>query len=149
MIGNHSGHPLYSGHPPSQVPALHLSPLPSSHVCRTWAVRSRFRGTRYPIARLDNAKPANECGLDGINGNFQSDRGSDICCSGLSFTVNCVTVALLTCKQVPEKIRPLKYDIYGSSHQVLHVAVIVAGLAHMFGLFRAFDYLHTVGSVCS
>ena len=52
------------------------------------------------------------------------------------------------CQQVPEKIKPLKYDIYGNSHQVLHVAVIFAGLAHMFGLFKAFDYLHTVGWVC-
>ena len=60
-----------------------------------------------------------------------------------------VSVALLICKQVPEKIKPFKYDIYGNSHQVLHVAVVFAGLAHMFGLFRAFDYLHTVGSVCS
>lgn len=50
--------------------------------------------------------------------------------------------------QVPEKLRPFKHDIYGSSHQVLHVAVVLAGLAHMFGLFRAFDYIHTHGSVC-
>lgn len=50
--------------------------------------------------------------------------------------------------RIPEKLRPLRYDLYGSSHQVLHVAVILAGLAHMFGLFRAFDYLHTNGSVC-
>lgn len=49
----------------------------------------------------------------------------------------------------PETFWPLKYDIYGSSHQVLHIAVVLAGLAHMFGLFRAFDYLHTYGPVCA
>ena len=59
-----------------------------------------------------------------------------------------LTGAVTYAARVPEKLRPLKYDIYGSSHQVLHVAVILAGLAHMFGLFRAFDYLHTRGSVC-
>ena len=57
--------------------------------------------------------------------------------------------AVTYASRVPEKLRPLKYDIYGSSHQVLHVAVILAGLAHMFGLFRAFDHLHTRVSVCA
>lgn len=60
-----------------------------------------------------------------------------------------LTGAVIYAARVPERLRPLKYDIYGSSHQVLHVAVILAGLAHMFGLFRAFDYLHTHGSVCT
>ena len=48
-----------------------------------------------------------------------------------------LTGALIYAARFPEKLRPLRYDIYGSSHQVLHVAVILAGLAHMFGLFRA------------
>lgn len=60
-----------------------------------------------------------------------------------------LTGAVIYAARVPEKLRPLKYDIYGNSHQVLHVAVVLAGLAHMFGLFRAFDYLHTHGSVCT
>lgn len=57
--------------------------------------------------------------------------------------------ALIYAARVPEKLRPLRYDIYGNSHQVLHVAVVLAGLAHMLGLSRAFDYLHTHGSVCT
>ena len=60
-----------------------------------------------------------------------------------------LTGAGIYAARVPERLRPLRYDIYGNSHQVLHVAVILAGLAHMFGLFRAFDYLHTRGSVCT
>lgn len=60
-----------------------------------------------------------------------------------------LTGAVVYAARVPEKLRPLKYDIYGSSHQMLHIAVVLAGLAHMFGLFRAFDYLHTYGSVCA
>lgn len=50
--------------------------------------------------------------------------------------------------QIPEKLRPYKYDIFGSSHQILHVAVILAGLAHMFGLFRAFQNIHQESFVC-
>ena len=60
-----------------------------------------------------------------------------------------LTGAVVYAARVPEKLRPRKYDIYGSSHQVLHIAVVLAGLAHMFGLFRAFDYLHTYGSFCA
>lgn len=45
--------------------------------------------------------------------------------------------------RIPEKLRPGKFDVYGSSHQVLHFMVIFAGLAHMFGLIRAYRYYHT------
>ncbi|KAL8878679.1 MAG: hypothetical protein Q9198_003564 [Flavoplaca austrocitrina] len=48
--------------------------------------------------------------------------------------------ATIYAARVPEKLRPYKYDIFGSSHQILHVAVILAGLAHMIGLFRAFRF---------
>ncbi|KAL8675469.1 MAG: hypothetical protein Q9168_000170 [Polycauliona sp. 1 TL-2023] len=41
--------------------------------------------------------------------------------------------ATIYAARIPEKLRPYKYDIFGSSHQILHVAVILAGLAHMFG----------------
>lgn len=38
---------------------------------------------------------------------------------------------------------PETFDVFGSSHQILHVMVIFAGLAHMRGLFQAFDYAHS------
>lgn len=43
----------------------------------------------------------------------------------------------------PERWWPRRFDIIGSSHQVMHVMVIFAGLAHMRGLLRAFDYWHS------
>lgn len=46
-------------------------------------------------------------------------------------------------QQIPEKWYPQRFDIFGSSHQILHVMVILAGLAHMKGLFRAFDFVHS------
>jgi adiponectin receptor len=45
--------------------------------------------------------------------------------------------------QVPEKWYPQTFDYFGASHQILHFMVIFAGLAHMVGLFRAFDYVRT------
>ncbi|KAF7893511.1 uncharacterized protein EAF02_001049 [Botrytis sinoallii] len=44
--------------------------------------------------------------------------------------------------RIPEKWFPHRHDILGSSHQILHLMVIFAGLAHMFGLLRAFDHIH-------
>jgi len=51
--------------------------------------------------------------------------------------------------RVPERWYPRKHDIYGSSHQILHILVIFAGLVHMFGLLSAFDYLHTQVTPCA
>jgi adiponectin receptor len=42
---------------------------------------------------------------------------------------------------VPERLHPYTYDVLGASHQVLHVMVIFAGLAHMVGLLKAFDHV--------
>ncbi|TGO46001.1 hypothetical protein BCON_0351g00090 [Botryotinia convoluta] len=45
--------------------------------------------------------------------------------------------------RIPEKWFPRRHDILGSSHQILHFMVIFAGLAHMAGLLRAFDHIHS------
>ena len=42
---------------------------------------------------------------------------------------------------IPEKSSPRTYDIYGGSHQIFHVTVILVSLAHVEGLLRALDYL--------
>ena len=46
--------------------------------------------------------------------------------------------------QIPERLFQRRFDTFGSSHQILHFMVIFAGLAHMHGLFKAFDYAHRV-----
>lgn len=40
----------------------------------------------------------------------------------------------------PESIRPGKFDIYGSSHQIFHVLVVLATVTQLVGLLEAFDY---------
>ncbi|PVH88757.1 Hly-III related protein [Cadophora sp. DSE1049] len=59
-----------------------------------------------------------------------------------------ITGAVAYATRVPERWYPLRYDIWGSSHQILYFMVIFACLAHMFGLLSAFDYLHADGSPC-
>lgn len=45
--------------------------------------------------------------------------------------------------RVPERLRPGQFDLWGSSHQIFHVLVVCAAVAHLTGLLRAFDYRHS------
>lgn len=45
--------------------------------------------------------------------------------------------------RVPERLKPGKFDIVGSSHQIFHVLVDCAAVAHLTGLLKAFDYRHS------
>jgi adiponectin receptor len=50
--------------------------------------------------------------------------------------------AAIYAARVPEKWSPGKYDIWGSSHQIFHVLVVLAATSHLNGLVQAFDYEH-------
>lgn len=57
--------------------------------------------------------------------------------------------ATIYAARVPERLMPGHFDIYGSSHQIFHVLVVCAALAHLTGLLRAFDYRHSgLAGVC-
>ncbi|KAH9224532.1 mPR-like GPCR protein [Leptodontidium sp. 2 PMI_412] len=60
-----------------------------------------------------------------------------------------LTGAVVYATRVPERWFPIKCDVFGSSHQVFHVMVILAGLAHMFGLLGAFQYVHSAENQCT
>jgi adiponectin receptor len=51
--------------------------------------------------------------------------------------------ATIYAARVPERLRPGKFDILGSSHQIFHVLVVCAAVAHLTGLLKAFDYRHS------
>ena len=50
--------------------------------------------------------------------------------------------ATIYAERVPERLRPGQFDILGSSHQIFHVLVVLAALAHLKGLLKAFDFRH-------
>lgn len=50
--------------------------------------------------------------------------------------------------RVPERLRPGRFDIVGHSHQIFHVLVVCAAVAHLMGLLRAFDYRHSIAEGC-
>ncbi|SPJ73175.1 related to PHO36 - regulatory role in lipid and phosphate metabolism [Fusarium torulosum] len=57
--------------------------------------------------------------------------------------------AVLYAVRWPERSAPGSFDIWGNSHQIFHVFVILAAVTHFYGMAKAFDYHHTImGSQC-
>ncbi|RKK13906.1 hypothetical protein BFJ66_g3605 [Fusarium oxysporum f. sp. cepae] len=57
--------------------------------------------------------------------------------------------AVLYAARWPERSAPGAFDIWGSSHQIFHIFVILAAVTHFYGMAKAFDYHHTImGSQC-
>ena len=48
--------------------------------------------------------------------------------------------------RVPERLKPGKFDIWGSSHQIFHVLVVSAAISQLVGLLKAFEFAHSVGA---
>ena len=46
---------------------------------------------------------------------------------------------------MPEKLAPGMFDLYFSSHQIFHVLVVLAALAHYEAILTAFDYRYSLG----
>lgn len=51
--------------------------------------------------------------------------------------------AVLYASRIPERFSPGTFDIWGSSHQIFHVLVLLAAGTHLVGLLHAFDYKHS------
>ncbi|RKU47543.1 hypothetical protein DL546_006186 [Coniochaeta pulveracea] len=57
--------------------------------------------------------------------------------------------AFLYAARFPERTAPGKFDIWGSSHQIFHIFVLLAAASHLVGMAKAFDYHHSVmGALC-
>ncbi|KAK4100923.1 HlyIII-domain-containing protein [Parathielavia hyrcaniae] len=57
--------------------------------------------------------------------------------------------ALVYAVRFPERRYPGKFDIWGSSHQIFHVFVLLAAATHLYGMTRAFDFHHSIlGAQC-
>jgi len=60
---------------------------------------------------------------------------------GVTASLNLIG-AIVYATRIPERWYPRRHDFFGSSHQILYIMVIVAGLTHWAGLLSAFHYLH-------
>ncbi|KAI0382493.1 mPR-like GPCR protein [Hypomontagnella monticulosa] len=50
--------------------------------------------------------------------------------------------AIVYATRFPESVVPGVFDIYGSSHQIFHILVVVATVVHLAGVLDALDYNH-------
>lgn len=49
----------------------------------------------------------------------------------------------------PERSASKKFDIWGSSHQIFHVLILLAAASHLYGMTSAFDFHHgALGARC-
>ncbi|KAF2202355.1 HlyIII-domain-containing protein [Delitschia confertaspora ATCC 74209] len=51
--------------------------------------------------------------------------------------------AFIYAMRIPERLKPGAFDIWGSSHQIFHVLVVLAAASHLVGLIKAFDFEHS------
>ena len=50
--------------------------------------------------------------------------------------------------RIPESVRPGKFDIWLSSHQLFHCCVVAASMAHFWGVWKAFGWNYENQRVC-
>ena len=55
----------------------------------------------------------------------------------------CVLLMKIYQARVPERLMPGSFDVWGSSHQIFHVLIVFAAIAHLVGLLKAFHYAKT------
>ncbi|KAI4217775.1 MAG: hypothetical protein L6R36_009275 [Xanthoria steineri] len=52
------------------------------------------------------------------------------------------TGASIYAARIPERWYPRTFDLWGSSHQIMHVLVVCGAFSHTTGLMKAFDFWH-------
>jgi adiponectin receptor len=50
--------------------------------------------------------------------------------------------------RIPERWRPGRFDYFFASHQIFHVHVVLAALAHYACILAAFDHRHSDSLSC-
>ncbi len=54
--------------------------------------------------------------------------------------ISYITGALIYILRIPERFRPGKHDIWGSSHQIFHMFVLLGVIFHYFGCLDSYYY---------
>ncbi|ROW09798.1 hypothetical protein VMCG_02175 [Cytospora schulzeri] len=60
-----------------------------------------------------------------------------------------ISGAFIYAMRWPERSFPRTFDIWGSSHQIFHVLILLAAASHLYGMVKAFDFHHgALGARC-
>ncbi|KAI1103500.1 hemolysin-III channel protein-like protein Izh2 [Jackrogersella minutella] len=59
------------------------------------------------------------------------------------------TGVIVYAMKFPEKWYPRAFDLFGASHQVMHIMVVFAALAYTKAMLQAFDFHHQYARVCT
>ncbi|KAH9975846.1 hemolysin-III related-domain-containing protein [Lactifluus volemus] len=60
-----------------------------------------------------------------------------------------ISGGVIYANRVPERLSPGRFDIFFSSHQILHIFVVLAALSQYACILVAFDYRHSLEGMCS
>lgn len=58
------------------------------------------------------------------------------------------TLFLYSANRIPERLAPGRFDYFLASHQIFHVCVVLAALAHYYGTLKALDYRLSTSRPC-
>lgn len=100
--------------------------------------RRRLRGTLFLTLGISTAIPILHLAFFGkyVNGFEKSPHLIFWYLGGISY----VTGALIYIQRIPEKCRPGKHDIFGASHQIFHLLVVVGVVLHYLGSVDSYYY---------
>ncbi|KAI9339586.1 hemolysin-III related-domain-containing protein [Obelidium mucronatum] len=63
-------------------------------------------------------------------------------------TIFTAVAALCFHFKFPERVFPNTFDIWGNSHQIMHVSVVLLLVSHYFGILVSFQFWHTLNGEC-
>lgn len=99
----------------------------------------KFRAVLFVCMGLSGFVPITHWVLDKGISQVRQDTGLDwLILQGALYILG----AFIYASRIPEKWYPGRFDLVGHSHQIFHVLVILAAVAHLRGLIVAFDYWH-------
>ncbi len=50
------------------------------------------------------------------------------------------TYSFVTKARFPERYHPGAFDVWGSSHQIFHIMVVLGAVLHFYGILASLDY---------
>ena len=134
-----------------QIPHAQLAALPSGHVRGHGSQRRISRTARHLHVRSGSDARFDRAFLAGTARISVCVRSGTLC--GKSprtlrsqfspmFPYDKVLTLGPAQARTPEKWNPGYFDVWGSSHQIFHVLILLAAMAHLIGLLTAFHYRH-------